>query len=95
MHSAIIVVKLPADNQRWSLFLATVQGTEAPRAEKWHRLAENVWLVNFQENPEVLARLIDAAARHQLPCGILPLDDAPRWLPVSLDPMTIQDRSGV
>jgi len=53
------------------------------------RLAENVWLVNFQENPEPLARLVDAAAQHKLHYGIFQLEAAPQWVPASFDPKTI------
>jgi hypothetical protein len=77
--------------------VSPIRATAAPLdAQKGvQRLAENVWLLNFQEHPETLAALIDAAVRHQLPYGILQLDPAPQWLPASFDPMTIQDRSGV
>jgi hypothetical protein len=102
MHSAILVVKYPAagdpdaQRQKWQAFLSSVNPEASPiDPKKWDRLGENVWLVNFQKHPQVLARLVDAAVRNGLPYGILPLDAEPQWLPASTDPKTILDRSGV
>jgi hypothetical protein len=100
MHSAIIVVVVPdmshsaSFNQRWQMFLADVnhlkQETPDPldKYEGVARLAENVWQVNFQKNPAILARLVHCAIEHKLSYGILPLDAAPQWLPAGVDPKT-------
>jgi hypothetical protein len=96
MHSAIVVVKLPEHDQQWPLFMATVLKETAPphsELEGAQRLAENVWLVNFQTNPATFARLVDAAVRHRYSYGILPLDAEPQWLPGGFDPKTTQGRS--
>jgi uncharacterized membrane protein YfbV (UPF0208 family) len=93
MHSAIVVVKMPVDGQSWQGFRATLKEPQVAAALKdkqnVHRIAENVWLVNFQENQEALIKLVDAAARHQFSYGILQLDDKPQWLPASFDPEVI------
>ncbi len=57
------------------------------------RLAENAWLVNFQENPAALARLVSSAVKHRVPYGILQLDAAPQWLPAGFDPKPNEDRN--
>ena len=91
MHSAIFVVQVPdqgidAGRQQWLNYLGAVEASDLPAAD---RLAENVWLVNFEKHPEVLARLIDAAVRqYKLPYRILRLYAAPQWLPVETDPST-------
>jgi hypothetical protein len=99
MHSAIVVIKMPdqphtaPSNQKWLAFMADVDHLR--HREQDHvqepkgvaRLAENVWLVNFLDNPAALARLVSCAAQHRLPYGILQLDAAPQWLPAGSDPI--------
>jgi hypothetical protein len=93
MHSAIVVVKVPEGEQSWPAFRATLKEPHVAAALKdqqnVQRLAENVWLVNFQNNQEALIKLVDAAARHQFSYGILQLDEKPQWLPTSFDPEVI------
>ena len=50
------------------------------------QLAENVWQVNFQDNPGAFARLVSCAMHHQLNYGILQPEDAPIWHPASFQP---------
>jgi hypothetical protein len=92
MHSAIIVVTMPNNEQRWNKFIADVDrlGTAQPdplrKRKDVEQLATNVWLVNFQQNPEPLARIVSAATQHRLPHRILQLDAAPQWLRVDSNP---------
>jgi hypothetical protein len=98
MHSAIIVVPIPeqhhssATNQAWQTFLAGIdrQTSQTPdpigKQQGVERLAENVWLVNFQQNPEALARVIETSAKMKFAYKILQLDAAPQWLPVGSGP---------
>jgi hypothetical protein len=102
MHSAIVVIKVQIDSDpagsinrhRWSTFITDVdalrESTPRPLGKQQGvaRLAENVWLVNFQENPAALARLVSYADQHQFPYGILQLEDEPQWLPAGFDPKT-------
>jgi hypothetical protein len=89
MHSAILWVRPPdeSERQKWPAFLATISRLEGNVALA--RLAENVWLVNFQDSPFAFARLVVAFEQHKLPYGILPLEHEPQWLPAAFDPKTI------
>jgi hypothetical protein len=86
MHSAIIVVQVPDNKQRWLAFKATIDHLQRDKIDPLHKkkgveqLSKNVWLVNFQENPEPLARLVSAAIEHRFDYGILQFDDEPKWL---------------
>ena len=97
MHSAIVVIGMPDtghdgySNPVWQTFLAIVNLTATNKPDPIdkqtgvERLGENVWLVNFLQNPAALSRLVDAAVRKPLPYRILQLDAAPQWLPVGSD----------
>jgi hypothetical protein len=50
------------------------------------RLADNVWQVNFHDNPGAFARLVSCAMYHKLTYGILQLKDAPTWHPAAFHP---------
>lgn len=90
MHSAIVVVTMPeapfdsAIHQSWQMFLAGAPQEDKPRGVE--KLGENVWIVNFQRNPAAFAQLVHSAERLKLIYRILPLQDAPLWLPVDADP---------
>lgn len=90
MHSAIVVVQMPADDhsdrQRWGNFSANSAVAEKNGATK---LGENVWLIDFRQHPAALGRLIQACEQFGLQYGILALPDAPQWSPESFDPKTI------
>jgi hypothetical protein len=100
MHSAIVVIKIPellhteAQSQRWANYVGEVddliKGKQEPLGQQTGvaRLGENVWLVNVQQNPAAVARLVYFATQYRLDYGILPLDGAPQWLPVGADPRT-------
>ena len=92
MHSALFVAQIGRDRRKWSDFLsgAKVGFMTYPGVL---RLAENVWLVNFQESPVSLSRFVCAADVHGVLYGILPFEHAPEWLPVGLDSNTILVRS--
>lgn len=87
MHSALFVAQVDGKAD-WQDFLtkAKVGLRTYPGVS---RLAENVWIVNFQESPAPLAWFVCAADALGVPYGILPLERAPEWLPVGLDPKTI------
>jgi hypothetical protein len=101
MHSAVVVVKIPEKmhdqlhNERWYAFLADVdklrqhQPDPLRRQQGVSRLGENVWLVNFIQNPAALVRLVSCSSEHELPYGILQLDAQPQWLPAGFDPSTM------
>jgi len=87
MHSAIVVVKMPARDRdgQWDKF--TTELDIKVRADQGvFRLAENVWLVNFQQSPVGLAWIVGFADRLGFEYGILQLADEPRWLPDGFDP---------
>ncbi len=88
MHSALFVAQLPKTSRTWREFLmkSTVELRIYPGVS---RLAENVWLVNLQENPAPFAYLVSAADALGVPYGILPFEHAPQWLPAGFDPKTI------
>jgi hypothetical protein len=93
MHSALFVAKIPGlERHNWAGFLGAV--AQHLRDEKSAmRLAENVWLVNFQASPSALSWLVTSAERHDTTYGILPFVDEPQWLPVGFDPNTIRGRN--
>jgi hypothetical protein len=83
MHSAIFVAVNPATEEtstNWNTFIgeAAMSRTITKNAE---RLAEGVWLVNFRMSPAALSFLVSAAEHRSIPYKILPLADAPQWLP--------------
>jgi hypothetical protein len=97
MHSVVVVVKIPEKmhdqplNDRWNAFLADVHKLGQHQPDPLHkqrgvsRLGENVWLVNFIQNPAALARLVSCSSEHEFPYGILQLDAEPQWLPAGFD----------
>ena|SRR5579862_5054935 len=93
MHSALIVIEVPDNQQRWLAFMATIDRLQAEKVDRLHknkgveRLSKNVWLVKFQENPEPLARLVSAATQHRFRYGILQFDAEPQWLRGGPDPL--------
>jgi hypothetical protein len=98
MHSAIVVINMPekletaAHHPKWLAFLkAATLAAESMAVALGEQtgvlqLAENVWQVNFQDNPGAFARLVSCAMHHQLSYGILQLKDAPTWHPASFQP---------
>jgi hypothetical protein len=93
MHSAMFVAKFPEHKpEDWTHFLGAVSSI-LKDAKHARRLAENVWLVNFQAAPSALSWLVTTAERLDIPYGILPFDAEPQWLPVGFDPSTIQVQS--
>jgi hypothetical protein len=98
MHSAIVVVNMPEMNEaeghhpKWLAFSADLNRAAEPimspleDQEGILRLGENVWQLNFQDNPDAYVRLIACAMRHGLSYGILQLKDAPIWHPASFRP---------
>ncbi|HEY4985306.1 MAG TPA: hypothetical protein VII39_01680 [Bradyrhizobium sp.] len=98
MHSAIVVINMPekheleAQHPKWSTYLADLNRASEPMVNALQdqegvvRLAENVWQINFQDNPGAFARLISCAMHHKLTYGILQLKEAPVWHPAAFHP---------
>jgi hypothetical protein len=98
MHSAIIVINLPQKHEteehhpKWIAFLRALCLSAEPMVTSLEdqdgvlRLAENVWQINFHENPGAFARLVSCAMQHRLEYGILQLKDAPVWHPAAFHP---------
>ena len=98
MHSAIVVIQMPEATydrsvpQAWNSFIGDVDSLRSSKPKPLgeqkgvERLAENVWVVNLQENPSAFARLIHYADSFGLAYKILPIDVAPQWLPAGSDP---------
>jgi hypothetical protein len=98
MHSAIVVVNMPEKHEseghhpKWLAFLADIYRASEPIMNSLGedasivRLSENVWQVNFHDNPGTFARLISCAMHHQLTYGIVQLREAPVWHPVTFRP---------
>jgi hypothetical protein len=84
MHSAIFVAEMPEQRGDWGDFLGIVN--VKLKDAKVERISENVWQVNFQESPAALAWLVALCEQRGIPYKILPLADAPQWLPVSIGP---------
>jgi hypothetical protein len=87
MHSALFVVKIPAERDDWGGFLGSV-ATKLRQAKGVVRLAENVWLLNLQESAAPLGWLVSLCESGKFAYGILPLQDEPEWLPAATDPST-------
>src|SRR6185437_8849318 len=98
MHSAIVVINMPEESHigtaspTWNAFIADVDGLRQQKVDQLYKqqgvqlLAQNVWLVNFQQNPSAFAWLIVSAKRHNLHYGILQLNDPPQWNPEAFVP---------
>ena len=98
MHSAIVVINMPdkhemeAQHPKWVTCLADLSRASEPMMtslldqEGVMRLAENVWQINFQDNPGAFARLISCAMHHKLSYGILQLKEPPVWHPAAFHP---------
>lgn len=93
MHSALFVTEIPKERQDWGDFLASVDA-KLKKEKGVQRLAENIWLLDVTQSVASLGWLISYAEARGIAYGILPFDDAPRWLPAGFDPNTIRDRSG-
>jgi hypothetical protein len=87
MHSAIFVC-LPERNADFPQFLSIV-AAKLKDEQQFDRLAENVWLVNFQKHPDHLGWLIALCEQRGISYRILPLADAPQWFPVGSGPKTV------
>jgi hypothetical protein len=88
MHSAIFVAEYTDAQTDFAQFLSTV-ATKLKDQNCFDRIAENVWLVNFQMAPGYLGWLIALCERQGISYRILPLADAPQWLPVGTGPKPI------
>jgi hypothetical protein len=98
MHSAIVVINMPEKHEskelhpKWFAFLADTCRAFEPMMNSLEdeasvvRLSENVWQLNFRDNPGTFTRLISCAMHHQLTYGLLQLNEAPVWHPVSFHP---------
>jgi len=98
VHSAIIVVNMPEKHEleghhpKWVACLADLSRASEPMLSSLEdqdgvlRLAENVWQINFHDNPGAFARLVSCAMHHKLTYGILQLKDAPVWHPAGFHP---------
>ena len=98
MHSAIVVINMPEKHEteghhpKWLAFLADICRASEPMMSSLEdqaevlRVAENVWQVNFHDNPGAFARLVSCAMHHKLTYGILQLKDAPVWHPAAFRP---------
>jgi hypothetical protein len=98
MHSAIVVVNMPEKHEskehhpKWLAFLADICRAFEPMMNSLEdeasvvRLSENVWQLNFRDNPGPFIRLISCAMHHQLTYGLLQLNEAPVWRPVTFHP---------
>ena len=95
MHSAIVVINMPEKHEseghhpKWLAFLADTSRASEPMLDPMEdqagvlRLGENVWQINFHDNPGAFARLVSCAMHHKLSYGILQLKDAPVWHPAA------------
>jgi hypothetical protein len=98
MHSAIVVINMSERHEseghhpKWLAYLADLSRACEPMVssleeqEGVSRLAQNVWQIDFQDNPGAFARLVSCAMHHNLTYGILQLKDAPVWHPASFHP---------
>ena len=84
MHSAIVRVEAPTDEQKWLAFEASIAIAKSSAATI--PLADHVWLIDVQKSPAVFARFVDSCERHGLAYRILAIDVEPRWLPAGFDP---------
>jgi hypothetical protein len=93
MHSALFVAKIPEnERQDWAAYLGLID-QKIGKDKSATRIAENVWIVNFQTSPAALGWLVTSAERQGIPYGILPFDAEPQWLPAGFDPKTIRARN--
>jgi hypothetical protein len=79
MHSAIVAIEMPKEDEKWLAFLNTTG--DLTKRHSFQTLAANVWQIDFQSSPGDFAHLVAAAVRHGLAYKILPFDAAPQWLP--------------
>ena len=98
MHSAIVVINMPERHEleghhpKWVAYQTDLNRASEPMVNALQdqegvvRLAENVWQINFQDNPGAFARLISCAMHHKLSYGILQLKEAPVWHPAAFHP---------
>lgn len=87
MHTAIVAIEMPKEDEKWLAFLNTTG--DLTKRHSFQTLAANIWQIDFQASPVDFAQLIVAAARLGLVYRILPFDAAPQWLPVGNNPKTI------
>lgn len=92
MHSALFVATIPPETGDWCQFLDDAR-TKLERSRGAVRLAENVWLLNFQASPAALGWLIALAEQKAIAYGVLPFEREPQWLPAGFDPETISARN--
>jgi hypothetical protein len=81
MHSAIFVAVEPSEpTESWLRFIEDAT-TNKRIAKHGDRLAKGVFLVRFRECPAALASLISFAEQRAISYRILPLAEAPQWIP--------------
>ena len=91
MHSALFVASIPRDLHAWEQFTLGIDA-QLKNAKDVTRIAENVWLLHFQESISPVGWLIALADRQEIAYGLLPFERAPEWLPAGFDPDTIRGR---
>jgi hypothetical protein len=82
-HSAIVVVTPPvtdADKHRWRELTAAIEIAAPQGSRALEELGQNVWQVDFQQSPGVLARLIVACEKHDFAYRLLQFDAEPQWI---------------
>jgi hypothetical protein len=97
MHSAIVVINMPEKTEseghhpKWLVFQADLCRAAEPMVSSLEdqegvlRLSENVWQINFHDNPGAFARLVSSAMHHKLTYGILQLMEPPIWHPAGFN----------
>jgi hypothetical protein len=81
MHSAIFVAEIPGKRGDWDEFLG-IADVKAKEGKDVERISDNVWQINFREFPSALGWLIALCEQWDVRYRILPLADAPEWLPI-------------
>jgi hypothetical protein len=96
MHSVLFVASIPEDVSRrhdWAEFV-TRANRHIQTSTDAVPLAENVWLLNLEQDIAPLGWLISIASEKKLAFGILPFEHKPQWLPAGFYPETMAAQSG-
>ena len=92
MHSILFVATIPQERDDWRAFSETAEMKLSQR-QGVTRLAENVWLLDLQQDVVSLGWLVTEAERRAIDCGLLSFEHAPEWLPADFDPTPTAVRS--
>lgn len=91
MHSVILAIELPRNEDLWRMFLAAAADAAASPATT--QLSDHVWLIDVQKSPSAFAQALASVDRLGIRYRVFAIDAEPRELPTGHGPDASPARS--